>query len=83
MTEQKQKNNNRRTLYFNLGIIIAIIGIFVFFQTQIDGRIESHPKVVGLEIKQDYTNRELKKINDKLEAIDWKLSKLLAEEYGP
>lgn len=83
-----EKNNkiNLRTLVLAIIFIGGIISAFVFFDGQIDGRIESHPKVVGLEIKQDHINEELKKINKKLEileAIDWKLRKLLAEEYGP
>jgi len=76
--EQKQtKNNNRRSLYFNLVIIGAIISLFVFFQTQIDGRIESHPKVIGLEIKQDYTRQELREIKGQLRVINEKIDELL------
>lgn len=83
-----EKNNkiNLRTVVLAIMIIGGIGSAFVFFDGQIDGRIESHPKVVGLEKEQAYTNKELEKINKKLEileAIDWKLSKLLAEEYGP
>ena len=77
------EKNNLRTLFWAVMIIGGIISAFVIFDGQIDGRIESHPKVVELEVEQRYTNRELEKINEKLEAIDWKLSKLLAEEYGP
>jgi len=83
-----EKNNkiNLRTIVLAIMIIGGVISAFVFFDGQIDGRIESHPKVVGLEINQDHITEELKKINAKLEvleAIDWKLSKLLAEEYRP
>jgi len=74
-----EKNNkiNLRTLVLAIMIIGGIVSAFVFFDGQIDGRIESHPKVIGLEKAQEYTERELGEIKEQLLIINQKIDKLL------
>jgi len=85
MTETK---NSVRRNFWILGTIVALITIFVFFQTQIDSRISTHPKVVTMEINQGHIQAQydelkvmLKEIDYKIEILDRKVSKLSVEEY--
>lgn len=87
MTEHKPKNNK---LYITLAIIIFVLTILAGIDRWMNAKIATHESVVELKSDLDWTqitvNKELEKINTKLEileAIDWKLRKLLAEEYGP
>lgn len=87
MTEHKQKNNK---LYITLAIVVFVLMIFAGVDRWMNAKIATHESVVELRSDLGWTqitvNKELEKINKKLEvleAIDWKLSKLLAEEYGP
>lgn len=85
MTETK---NSARRNFWILGTIVALITIFVFFQTQIDSRISNHPKVVTMEITQGHIQAQydelkimLKDLDYKINILDKKMNQLLREEY--
>lgn len=76
-----EKKNNIRRNYFYLTMVVAVISIFVFFQTQINSKIANHPKVVEMETNQKYTQKKLDSIDKQLEMLNRKIDKLLREEY--
>lgn len=85
MTEKK---NCVRRNFWILGTIVALITIFVFFQTQIDSRIQNHPKIVTMDITQGHIQAQyeelkviLKDLDYKIEILDRKMNQLLREEY--
>jgi len=85
MTETK---NSARRNFWILGTIVALITIFVFFQTQIDSKISNHPKVVEMKITQGHIQAQydelkemLKDLDYKIEILDKKMNQLLRENY--
>lgn len=85
MTEKK---NCVRRNFWILGTIVALITIFVFFQTQIESTISKHPKIVTMEINQGHIQAEfgelktmLGDLDYKIEILDKKINQLLREEY--
>jgi len=81
-----EKKNNIRRNFWILGTIVALITIFVFFQTQIESRITKHPDVVLSKERVEKMDERLERIENKLERlqqIEWKLDQLLRDEYGP
>lgn len=78
MTETK---NSTRKNFWILGIVVALISIFVFVQAQMNSAISNHPKVVAMEIIQEQTCKELKEIKTELKDMNRMLNKLLMEEY--
>ena len=85
MTETK---NSARRNFWILGTIVALITIFVFFQTQIDSKISNHPKIVTMEITQGHIRAQyddlkemLEELDYKIEILDRKINQLLREEY--
>ena len=68
MTEK----NNRiklRSLVWIVMFIGGIISIFVFFDGQIDKRIEAHPSVIRLEEQSKTIKESLERIEEKVDEL--------------
>lgn len=83
-----KKGNSNRRLYYVLAIIVMVVTICVTVETRTDNKIANHPKIVEMKTNQEHIARQLEKMNrqlldmnEKLDAANWKLAKLLSEEY--
>ena len=66
-----EKNNriNLRTLVLAIMFIGGVISAFVFFDGQIDRRIEAHPSVIRLEEQSKTIRESLKRIEEKVDEL--------------